>query len=119
MVSNTRNKLHQTTCKPERGPQYSIYYGTRGAKTKVVSIPRHRPILIELSPVLKYRFVISIDLNQLTLQLTRLSPESVCVGVVSLGQQTVSLLGPLHKGIADAVLQEQRDKNWHFIERAR
>ena len=27
---------------------------TRGAKTKVVSIPRHRPILIELSPVLKY-----------------------------------------------------------------
>ena len=90
-----------------------------GAKTKVVSISRHRRILIELSPVPISQFVISVDLNQLTLQLTRLSPESVCVGVVSLGQQTVSLLGPLHKGIADAVLQEQRDKNWHFIERAR
>ena len=40
--------------------------------------------------------------------LTRLPPESVRVRVVSFGQQTVSLLGPLHKRVADAVLQEQR-----------
>ena len=47
--------------------------------------------------------------------LTRLPPEAVGVGVVSLGQQTVSLLGPLHKGIADAVLQGKRGrKNWEF-----
>ena len=44
----------------------------------------------------------------LPLLLTRLPPESVRVGVVSFGQQTVSLLGPLHKRVADAVLQEQR-----------
>ena len=53
----------------------------------------------------------------LPLLLTRLPPESVRVGVVSFGQQTVSLLGPLHEGIADAVLQERSNEgrqNWEF-----